>query len=59
MSSATTPDASVTCPFCGSTDVEPLSRFGTEISKQALFCRACRSPFEYLKYDGRRPDTGR
>lgn len=52
-------DATIECPFCGSGDVERLSRFGTEISKQAFFCDACRSPFERLKYDGKRPDTGR
>lgn len=54
-----TADPEVACPFCGSTDVERDSRFGTEISKQGYFCRDCRTPFERLKYDGRRPDTGR
>lgn len=52
-------DPEVACPFCGSTDVELDSRFGTEISKQAFFCQGCHSPFERLKYDGRQPDTGR
>lgn len=56
--SAATDDPTVACPFCGSTDVERLSRFGTEISKQGFYCHACGSPFERLKYDGRRPDTG-
>jgi transposase-like protein len=54
------PDApDVICPFCESTAVERVSRFGTEISKQGFYCTDCRSPFERLKYDGRRPDTGR
>jgi transposase-like protein len=48
----------VACPFCESTDVEQVSRFGMEISKQAYMCRSCRSPFERLKYDGQQPDTG-
>ena len=52
-------DPTVTCPFCGSTDTERYSRFGMEISKQGYFCNDCRSPFERIKYDGRRPDTGR
>lgn len=51
-------DPDVVCPFCDSTNVERLSRFGTEISKQGYFCNACRSPFERIKYDGRRPETG-
>lgn len=58
MSAAST-DPEVDCPFCGSSDVEQLSRFGTEISKEGFFCNACRSPFERMKYDGRRPETGR
>jgi transposase-like protein len=49
----------VSCPFCESRDVERLSRFGTEISKQAYRCRDCQAPFERLKYDGQQPDTGR
>lgn len=52
-------EPAVVCPFCDSSDVERLTRFGSEISKQGYFCNACRSPFERLKYDGRRPDTGR
>lgn len=54
----TTDTPTVECPFCGSEEVERLSRFGTEISKQGYFCTTCRSPFERMKYDGRRPDTG-
>ena len=56
---AETEGQEVTCPFCGSTDTDRYSRFGMEISKQGYFCNECRSPFERLKYDGRRPDTGR
>lgn len=55
----TSDDPEVACPFCGSAAVERTSRFGTEISKQGYFCTDCRTPFERLKYDGRRPDTGR
>ena len=52
-------EPAVDCPWCGSGDVERLSRFGTEISKEGYFCNDCRSPFERMKYDGERPDTGR
>lgn len=56
---ATSRGPAVVCPFCGSADVERLSRFGSEISKQGYFCNDCRSPFERIKYDGQRPDTDR
>ncbi|WP_438267118.1 PaaD-like zinc ribbon domain-containing protein [Haladaptatus salinisoli] len=47
------------CPFCGSTDVERESAFGSEISKTQYYCHHCQTMFERLKYDGKRPDTGR
>lgn len=47
------------CPFCGSTDTELESAFGSEVSKSQYWCRNCRTVFERLKYDGRSPDTGR
>lgn len=55
--SATTDEPTVICPFCGSTDTERYSRFGQEISKEGYICNDCLSPFEYMKYDGRRPDA--
>lgn len=48
-----------TCPHCESTDVERESVFGSEVSKIKYYCRACHTPFERIKYDGDRPDTGR
>lgn len=59
MSAMTAEDRPVVCPFCGSADTEQYSQFGQEISKEGYICNDCLSPFEYLKYDGRRPDTGR
>lgn len=47
------------CPFCESTDVTRESAFGSEISKSKYYCHDCRTVFERLKYDGKRPDTGR
>lgn len=48
-----------TCPFCGSREVKRESTFGSEISKTQYYCQSCQTMFERLKYDGKRPDTGR
>lgn len=59
------PDASATpepepeCPFCGSTDTDRHSRFGSEVSKSQYYCNGCNTIFERIKYDGDLPDTGR
>lgn len=42
-------EAPVTCPQCGSTDTEQLSRFGATSCKALYRCRVCREPFEYFK----------
>lgn len=47
------------CPYCGSTDTELHSAFGSEVSKSQYYCRGCRTVFERIKYDGDVPDTGR
>ncbi len=36
------------CPFCGSTDVEMLSLFGSQLLTEQLYCRACHTPFEHV-----------
>lgn len=43
--------ALVTCPFCGSTDVELLALFGSQLLTDQHYCRACRTPFEHLRAD--------
>lgn len=48
-----------TCPFCESTEVTRESAFGSEISKSQYYCHGCGTVFERLKYDGKRPETGR
>lgn len=45
------PPESVVCPFCHSTDTELLSLFGAQLSTVQYYCRACHTPFEYLKQD--------
>ena len=38
-----------TCPQCGSTDTEELSRFGSTPCKALWRCRACAEPFDRFK----------
>jgi transposase-like protein len=51
-------DPEVVCPFCGSTDTERESAFGSEISKMQYYCNGCHTVFERIKFDGKQPDTG-
>jgi ring-1,2-phenylacetyl-CoA epoxidase subunit PaaD len=37
------------CPFCGATEVEMISLFGSQLLTQQYYCRACHTPFERLK----------
>jgi ring-1,2-phenylacetyl-CoA epoxidase subunit PaaD len=39
----------VTCPQCGSADVEVTSEFGSTACKALYRCRACLEPFDHLK----------
>lgn len=41
----------VICPFCGSSDTEPLALFGSQLSTTQHYCRACHTPFERMKQD--------
>ena len=45
------PVATVTCPFCHSTDTELISLFGSQHLLDQHRCRACRSYFEALRDD--------
>ena len=47
------------CPFCGSTDTERESAFGSEVSAQQFYCHGCHTVFERIKYDGASADAGR
>lgn len=44
-------DTRVRCPFCRSDDVELLSLFGSQLSTDQYYCRACHTPFEHLNRD--------
>ena len=39
----------VPCPYCGSTNTELMSEFGSTACKAIHACRACRQPFEEFK----------
>jgi len=47
------------CPFCGSTDTELESAFGSEVSAEQHYCHGCHTVFERVKYDGASADAGR
>ncbi|MFQ5536478.1 MAG: hypothetical protein ACE5GJ_03400 [Gemmatimonadota bacterium] len=38
------------CPFCGSGETELMNTFGSHASLSTYWCRACRSPFEVMKW---------
>jgi transposase-like protein len=39
----------VTCPWCGSTDVERIGEFGPGLMTEQWMCLACHSPFEWIR----------
>jgi hypothetical protein len=39
----------ITCPFCGGTDVELFSLFGSQLLTSEYYCRNCRTVFENVK----------
>jgi ring-1,2-phenylacetyl-CoA epoxidase subunit PaaD len=41
--------AAVRCPYCGSTETQVRSEFGSTACKAIHFCRSCRQPFEEFK----------
>jgi hypothetical protein len=48
-----TPDAmpsSPACPFCSGEETEIMNAFGSHASVATYWCRACRSPFEVMKW---------
>ena len=45
------------CPFCGSDQTELSSLFGSTSLTSQYHCRACRSPFERVKW-GTLPPAG-
>lgn len=48
-------NASVTCPFCGSPDVERVGAWGGQIITSQLRCRGCNTYFEAIREEFERP----
>jgi hypothetical protein len=40
---------SVTCPWCGSVEVERLGEFGPGLMTEQWICLVCKSPFEWIR----------
>jgi transcription elongation factor Elf1 len=38
------------CPFCDGHETEIMSAFGSHASVSTYWCRACRSPFELMRW---------
>ena len=47
------------CPFCDGKETEIMNPFGSQLSVATYWCLACRSPFEIMKWQARRPATTR
>jgi hypothetical protein len=44
---------SVECPHCDGSETEQFSAFGPAVSVGQYYCRACRTVFEWMKWQGR------
>ncbi len=42
------------CPFCGGTDTDLQSPFGSVLSSAQYYCHRCRTVFEWMKRSGGR-----
>ena len=51
--------AVLTCPFCDSADIEPVSQWGGQIITRQVRCRACNTYFEVVRdeFDEREPGS--
>lgn len=52
------PPGSLSCPWCGSTDVEQLRDFGSLMMTSQWFCLGCRSQFERIRLRGSDGEDG-
>ncbi len=43
------PDREVSCPWCGSDDVERIGEWGPQLLTEQYMCLSCRSPFEWIR----------
>ncbi|HEX6776896.1 MAG TPA: hypothetical protein VF099_01790 [Ktedonobacterales bacterium] len=49
----------VACPYCGSTETEVFSLFGSQLLTAQYYCRACHTPFEQIKSEKVLADAAR
>ncbi len=42
-------DPPIICPYCGSSETEFFSLFGSQLLTAQYYCRACHTPFEQVK----------
>lgn len=52
----TEPSRGPRCPFCGASETELLSLFGSQLLTEQYYCRVCHTPFEHIKDDAE-PDA--
>ena len=45
-------DDGLTCPWCGSADVEQIGAYGSLLMTAQWYCNACHSPFERIRHRG-------
>jgi hypothetical protein len=45
----------VRCPFCGSGATHAEAEFGTTHAYSQYYCRSCRTPFEWIKWEQNSP----
>lgn len=49
----------ISCPYCGSTETEVFSLFGSQLLTAQYYCRACHTPFEQIKSETVLADVAR
>jgi hypothetical protein len=47
--------STVACPFCGSAETRREANFGTTLGYAQFYCCACRTPFEWIKWEENAP----
>lgn len=50
---APSPTGGVVCPFCGSSETELFSQFGSMLMSSQHYCRNCRTVFDRVRWDRR------
>lgn len=43
--------ATVRCPFCGSSDAQQVAPWGGQLMTRQMFCQSCKTHFEAVRED--------